>query len=424
MRSLYLLSLLLISIVFASSQTITYINYPTSTWSGYAVAPQVANGTITQINATWTVPTITISQNSYTYLFQWIGIGGLGSSYSNLIQTGTASDNLDGTPQYYAWIETLPNLSTFEFPVNPGDSISANIRLIKSGLWQVEITDLSTNQTFNQSIAYTSNESTAEWIVERPSVDGVSSALSHFNTTAFNNTYVSTNNVSTELCNAIFQPISMVDSDGYVNAYPSPINNCDSFNITYVNPYADLTIQAVNETFTEINNAISNTDNSITDINNSIVNISNNISNLSNKLNTTNSNLVRLGINVNEEIQQIQNNQQALQQTVTSDEQTLSSQEQSQQNQLVSLSNSLLQLSNSTDELALSINLLNNKTNNLNTNINVLSANQSSDKQLIYNNTQTSETNSKNINMIMIVLIIIGIVIVILLVLIIRKYIK
>jgi hypothetical protein len=117
----------------------------------------------------------------------WIGIGG---QYGhNLIQVGTEQDWISGGASYSAWYETLPDQSITidSIQVSAGDKIEASVMLVNSdsNLWSVAITDVSTSKSFQINLTYDPGRLSGEWIVERPDVNGVTSALADFGTVTF-----------------------------------------------------------------------------------------------------------------------------------------------------------------------------------------------------------------------------------------------
>ncbi len=100
----------------------------------------------------------------------WIGIGG--SFDTTLIQVGTEQDSIGGEGNYSAWYELLPQFSITIGDVSPGDQINASIQLVNAGTntWQINIQDLTLNQTFQNNFNYASSKLSAEWIVERPAI--------------------------------------------------------------------------------------------------------------------------------------------------------------------------------------------------------------------------------------------------------------
>ena len=143
-------------------------------WSGYAVTP---GSGITAVSSTFTVPSAGLAPPGFAAT--WTGIGGY--STSDLIQAGTAEQSLPSNPvlgpQYYAWYELLPNSETqltncsgdANCTVTPGDSVSVNISNVSGNTWSISVAD-SGKWSWSQNVNYSSTESSAEWILEAPTL--------------------------------------------------------------------------------------------------------------------------------------------------------------------------------------------------------------------------------------------------------------
>jgi hypothetical protein len=87
-----------------------------------------------------------------------------------LIQAGTEQDvSKAGKASYSAWYEIIPETSTTEdITVHPGDTINCSITQTSTGEWTITLSDTTDGQSFTKQLQYTSDYSTAEWIVETP----------------------------------------------------------------------------------------------------------------------------------------------------------------------------------------------------------------------------------------------------------------
>ncbi len=163
-------------------------------WSGYAVTPTVDN--ITAVDSTFVVPTAGLVPPGFAAT--WAGIGGY--STSDLIQAGVSENSLPSNPllgdQYYAWYELLPNSETqisnctgdSSCTVTPGDTVSVDIHNVSGNTWSISLTDAG-KWSWSQDVTYTSSESSAEWILEAPTV-AVQTLLANVGTVSFpDNTY-------------------------------------------------------------------------------------------------------------------------------------------------------------------------------------------------------------------------------------------
>ncbi|MHB1487443.1 MAG: G1 family glutamic endopeptidase [Acidimicrobiales bacterium] len=161
-------------------------------WSGYAVT---ASG-INAVSSTFTVPTAGLVPPGFAAT--WTGIGGYTSS--DLIQAGTAEQSLPGLPllgdQYYAWYELLPGAEIqltgcngdVNCTVNPGDTISVNISQVgpsnAANNWSIDMADAG-HWTWSNTVTYVSTNSSAEWILEAPSLTGLQTLLAPVGTVGF-----------------------------------------------------------------------------------------------------------------------------------------------------------------------------------------------------------------------------------------------
>jgi len=161
-------------------------------WGGYAVTG--ANGSVTDVQGSWTVPGVTCASAGSQYSSFWIGIDGYDSN--TVEQIGTDSDCQNGHPQYYAWYEFYPH-GSFNVPitVNQGDTMQAEVSFSPgTGTFKVTICGTKTNLTCDMktngfSISQkmpNAKMSSAEWIAEAPYSGGVL-PLSDFGTVNFMN---------------------------------------------------------------------------------------------------------------------------------------------------------------------------------------------------------------------------------------------
>jgi hypothetical protein len=133
-------------------------------WSGYVAA----SGPYTNISGSWVVPPVQ-SNAIFTASSSWIGIDG--SSNTNLIQTGTEQDYTPGSgASYDAWWEIVPasetELSTTSYPVQPGDTMFAEINQENGSKWYILLEDHTAGWSFSTEQTYSGPLTSAEWIQE------------------------------------------------------------------------------------------------------------------------------------------------------------------------------------------------------------------------------------------------------------------
>ena len=149
----------------------------TGNWAGYAVA---VNG-VTSVTGTWIVPNAGTLPPGVSST--WAGIGGF--TTQDLIQAGTQQissplDQLITGGAYSAWYELLPAgpvvltgcSGDSACTVHPGESMTTTITNAGGNNWTIAVTD-SGHWTKSIAVTYASSKSSAEWIHESPSLEGV-----------------------------------------------------------------------------------------------------------------------------------------------------------------------------------------------------------------------------------------------------------
>ncbi len=184
-------------------------------WSGYSVASDFVNPkpVVVGVSGSWAVPRVIVSLDD-RFSAVWIGIGGEFDE-GTLIQTGTEEDSLNLTESYSVWYELLPNdsvtISTMN--VSSGDNISASINLVDSATntWTIKINDVSTGQSYNENFVYDCSKLSAEWIVERPTVDQTIATLADIGSVTFTDATATFNNTTGRISDFPSAQIVMVD---------------------------------------------------------------------------------------------------------------------------------------------------------------------------------------------------------------------
>jgi hypothetical protein len=210
-------------------------------WMGYNQGTLEQGGKLfNSITGDWTVPTATQhSAGQSAASSDWIGIGGgcidagCTATDSTLIQTGTEQDvSSSGAASYSAWWEIIPAPSlTINMTVSPGDHMHASIAEVvpNSNLWTITLTDVTRNESFSQTVPYTSTHTTAEWIEETPLLIGTNpglSALPNLTNPGFDLGTV--NGAPVKL--SASEQMQLVDSSGKVIGTPSaPDSDADGF---------------------------------------------------------------------------------------------------------------------------------------------------------------------------------------------------
>ena len=208
-----------------------------SQWSGYIVASDMQNRSpvVSSISASWTVPEVKPSEKM-TFSGVWVGIGGYGEE--SLIQTGTEQEYLNGRPVYYAWYEMLPDylVRIPDIHVQPGDTITASIRLVNenANTWSITIRDVTRGEQFKKTVVYNSSMLSAEWVVERPKVNGTVSTLADFGNVTFTECEATVDGVTGAIGNFSYAQLVMHDEDTPLVSV-SPLNGGESgFTVSYL----------------------------------------------------------------------------------------------------------------------------------------------------------------------------------------------
>lgn len=142
-------------------------------WAGYvALHPTGVGSDFSSISGTWQQPRATCSTGRQTYSAVWVGLGGYSTGARTLEQVGTDTDcSRSGTATYTAWYELLPaGPVKLTMKVHPGDDLSASTT-VKGHNVTLRIRDLTTGARFTTTKRAASiDRSSAEWIVEAPSI--------------------------------------------------------------------------------------------------------------------------------------------------------------------------------------------------------------------------------------------------------------
>jgi len=167
-------------------------------WSGFVnTKPKLTEWnderSVAQVVSVFNVPTVhepfgVCINSDYSASF-WNGIDGfLGSGSNDVLQGGVEGDttcvNGFNEPTYYAWIEWFPNPETPVFGANPGDTILVLTWDTNPTTGYVHIID-ETTETYGTwqltpPSGTTLTGNSAEWIVERPTINGSLTPLANY----------------------------------------------------------------------------------------------------------------------------------------------------------------------------------------------------------------------------------------------------
>jgi hypothetical protein len=211
-----------------------------SHWSGYIVSLNLENKSqgVSMVTGSWIVPEVAYSVND-TYSSVWVGVGGYGES--KLIQAGTEQHCENGKIEYFAWYELLPRTITTinTLSIQPGDKITTTITLVDDDAdsWLITVIDETEGKSFQKTVTYDSTRKSAEWIVERPLVNGEISTLANFNQATLTDCKTTINGVTGVIKNFTYTPAIMVDTNDTDLVATSRLDSDGaSFTVTYIKP--------------------------------------------------------------------------------------------------------------------------------------------------------------------------------------------
>jgi hypothetical protein len=170
----------------------------------------------------------------WDYDLAWVGIDGYsGYGYNDVLQSGIEADaycyNYYGSYYrntfYSAWFEWVPDylVRIPNFPIAPADEVFVEVWSTSPTQGHAYIVNYSTNSyvvvSFNAPYGTYLTGNSAEWIVERPFVNGYLSTLTNYVTDYFSDAY------AVDFSYRSYEPgysteVDMLDSCGYFISYP------------------------------------------------------------------------------------------------------------------------------------------------------------------------------------------------------------
>lgn len=167
-------------------------------WAGYAVTGAFKAAHFNRVASTWVQPAGTCTKGRETYAVTWVGLGGFKQGSKALEQDGTAVDcTSSGRAVYSAWLELVPAAPvSMKMTVHPGDRITASVAQ-RARRTILQVRDQTTNVVRTAVRRITAPDlSSAEWIVEAPSLCLTSThctplPLTNFGTVSFSGASVS-----------------------------------------------------------------------------------------------------------------------------------------------------------------------------------------------------------------------------------------
>jgi hypothetical protein len=209
---------------------------PSSNWSGYVVATNLNNPhpSVTEIEASWTIPAVSVSRRD-SFSAVWIGIGG--EFDGSLIQIGTEQDSINGVGSYSAWYELLTNneVTVDSLKVSAGDRITASISLSNpsNNTWLIEINDSISGQ-YHHNVVYPSSMLSAEWILERPTINKVLTNLADFSELTFTGCAATVGGKMETISSLPHIEVTLYNQTTELASVSPPSSNGSSFTISYM----------------------------------------------------------------------------------------------------------------------------------------------------------------------------------------------
>jgi peptidase A4-like protein len=145
-----------------------------SNWAGYVAHPASSSSgeRFQTVSGSWTEPSVTCKAGRATSSAIWIGLGGYRTGSKALEQVGTAAEcSRTGRASYASWFELVPAAPVaLRLSVHAGDQIGASVTVIGHDA-TLRLRDV-TNGTYTSTTRRLSESDTssAEWIVEAPSL--------------------------------------------------------------------------------------------------------------------------------------------------------------------------------------------------------------------------------------------------------------
>ena len=222
-------------------------------WSGYAAETSFSNpqqNSVSAVSGSWVVPTVTGPSTGSSYGSTWVGIDG--NANNTVEQIGTSENYVNGQPAYFAWWEMWSSVdkqtaqTIWTMTVNPGDLITASVQYISSGAhagqFQLSIVDQSRAndsytkyQTSSQTQSPLAQRESAEWIMERTTINGSYATLPNFGSVFFSDATAVINGVSGAInCPSWQSQAINMSSGGVTYATTSALTDLgSSFEVNY-----------------------------------------------------------------------------------------------------------------------------------------------------------------------------------------------
>jgi Peptidase A4 family len=191
------------------SNSVTKVS--STNWSGYA---DTGKG-FSKVSAKWTEPSVKCPASGTAIAAYWVGIDGYSSS--TVEQDGTLAYCSSGSLTDYTWWEMYPanDVQLVGSTVKAGDKITGSV--VRTGTsYALKVTDATTSgnnvSKKETCAAATCKDTSAEWIVERPSGSSGLFVLPDFGTAKFTGAAQTSSSGSGTISSGTADEITMVRS--------------------------------------------------------------------------------------------------------------------------------------------------------------------------------------------------------------------
>lgn len=179
-------------------------------WAGYVDRGR----TFSIVRTTWKQPKVTCT-SADAIAALWVGLDGYTSG--TVEQDGTLAYCHNGQPTYYTWWEMYPHntVQLMHASVRPGDKVTSSV-VRKGTSYTLKVVDHTRpgNSFTRHTVCAVCKDSSAEWIVERPSGPSGLYPLARFGHVAFFGAKVGAGSVRGSISRFAHDSLTMVNGDG------------------------------------------------------------------------------------------------------------------------------------------------------------------------------------------------------------------
>jgi len=213
-------------------------------WSGYMSNLGSSSSTYyTQVQMDYTQPTVSAIKSGITNLNSyWVGLGGYNTG--RLVQAGTSTQGLSTHKAWYEYLSPTGKTVSMQFlslSVSAGDNMHVYISFQKSNnLFNYYIANNTTGKSVSGTITLSASTqfdgTTAEWIVERCTINNSYAGLGKYGTATLKNCKATLNTSNSWInLNSMtgLTKLTMVNSSGTKLSSPGSISSSNQFTCTW-----------------------------------------------------------------------------------------------------------------------------------------------------------------------------------------------